>query len=1181
MDCTNTSVIILLFELLLKFQFTLNTTMSACTLRIMSYNCRGAMSSYPYISDILSKCDVLCIQEHHLTPQSSTFLNTIDDQYDASVVLSSSHMEHNPSLRQGGVAILWRKAMGYAISDVCLNIVTDRVVGIVLQRQEQLPVYIFTVYMPSTNATMDDYQQILDILQVIYDTFFEKGIIVISGDFNAQLGSNKTGRRQGVEQNIRGKILEQYMMRNNLCSLVVDQLCTGPMYTYWSDNNTDRASQIDHILIANDHKLSVLECNVFDYESLNTSDHVPVMCKLDTGIPLYTRASRVAYNWSKGDLEAYKQCIREYIISSANSNNLSDTNDIDNLLSQIQGCIISSMDRCIPVSRSRPHQRPYWDADLEQTHAFQKSKRHIWILSGRPRGMNYATYSAYKEAKRQFAKLLKQKQLLYEQSRFQNAETKMELDSRHLWKFLKSHKRGSAPSYHAILHDGKRYCSPAELGSLWSEHYSKLLNESDVNDFDPGFNTYINNEEQQMADTYDIDKDNTEILSDAITVNEVANACKSMPNNKSAGMDNISYESLKYGGYLLYQRLSELYNAIITFAYVPSSMKHSVIIPLYKGKKKPRDHVDSYRGISLSQVINKVLEKIILKRLKPWLTERSFPPAQQQACQHGASSVTLSYVVQEVINNYRNQKSKVFSCFLDIQKAFDSVWWSGLLYKMSQIGIKDKLWFLCRNWLHGSRCSVMINGETYSSFPITRSIKQGGLLSMLMFCISIYDIHSAVVEPPAKGIMYNGEDVSSLTFADDMLLLSSSVSDLQRMLDNAHDYGTKWHIKFSPTKTVCLTFGETKRQHNLNTIHRSFHLGNIKLSEVTHTMYLGNKLCTYNNTSERSKDMSNRAYSYLGSLMSTGFHSLGLSPITNAILWKRLCIPSMLFGCETWGNLSKREYYMFEKAQRSIAKHIQGLTRRTHNEIVLGLLGWHTIQSTIDKCKCMFVCKLINMTDCITKRVFINEMYKMVVYGKTNETVTSDLVRILDKYNLCHYLHAYATGSDFPDKTAWKAIVREEIARVEQTSWCNGLIDKNVIRYRRIQPQLEPNVLYKCLRNNLEQRQSIMHIIMFLTIIENDEPMLCTACGQIVTDSVEHVMVRCSSLINERTDMWDIILDSVEVQAEAALVARDDTETLDILLGKDAPDVIPHSIKAKVYNEVGLFIQKAISLLGI
>ena len=81
-------------------------------------------------------------------------------------------------------------------------------------------------------------------------------------------------------------------------------------------------------------------------------------------------------------------------------------------------------------------------------------------------------------------------------------------------------------------------------------------------------------------------------------------------------------------------------------------------------------------------MINKVLEKIVLDRLKPWLSERMIPPPQQQACTAGASSVTLSYVVHEVIHMYCNGKSKLFSCFVDIEKAFDSVWWSGLMYKI-------------------------------------------------------------------------------------------------------------------------------------------------------------------------------------------------------------------------------------------------------------------------------------------------------------------------------------------------------------------------------------------------------------------------------------------------------------------------------------------------------------------
>jgi hypothetical protein len=71
----------------------------------------------------------------------------------------------------------------------------------------------------------------------------------------------------------------------------------------------------------------------------------------------------------------------------------------------------------------------------------------------------------------------------------------------------------------------------------------------------------------------------------------------------------------------------------------------------------------------------------------------------------------------------------------------------------------------------------------------------------------------------------------------------------------------------------------------------------------------------------------------------------------------------------------------------------------------------------------------------------------------------------------------------------------------------------------------------------------------------------------------------CSNLVIERIDVWDSIIDSV-VQAEAPLVARDEIETVKILLGKDSLDVIPCRINATFYYEVGVFIQTAASLLN-
>ena len=77
---------------------------------------------------------------------------------------------------------------------------------------------------------------------------------------------------------------------------------------------------------------------------------------------------------------------------------------------------------------------------------------------------------------------------------------------------------------------------------------------------------------------------------------------------------------------------------------------------------------------------------------------------------------------------------------------------------------------------------------------------------MLLLFIAHHDVHTEVAERPAHRIIYNNVDVSSLSYADDTLLMSNTVNGLQYMLTNLFQYGRKWRVKFSPSKTVCLTF---------------------------------------------------------------------------------------------------------------------------------------------------------------------------------------------------------------------------------------------------------------------------------------------------------------------------------------------------------------------------------------
>jgi len=220
------------------------------------------------------------------------------------------------------------------------------------------------------------------------------------------------------------------------------------------------------------------------------------------------------------------------------------------------------------------------------------------------------------------------------------------------------------------------------------------------------------------------------------TIDEIEGVCSKLPKGKAPGIDLLTYEHFKYGGKILMQCIVRLFSVIIDLNLIPKCFKRGLLFPLYKGHGKPKDQRGSYRGITLLPVFNKIFEKCIVSRMEEFFNYINFPPKLQHAVRKKNNNVILSYAMQECISYYVERNSKVFSCFLDIQQAFDTIWWDGLFYKMYNIGIRDKLWLLFDNWFQGSSCSVLFNGKLSDDFTISRSIKQGGVFSMYAFCIS-------------------------------------------------------------------------------------------------------------------------------------------------------------------------------------------------------------------------------------------------------------------------------------------------------------------------------------------------------------------------------------------------------------------------------------------------------------
>ena len=112
-----------------------------------------------------------------------------------------------------------------------------------------------------------------------------------------------------------------------------------------------------------------------------------------------------------------------------------------------------------------------------------------------------------------------------------------------------------------------------------------------------------------------------------------------------------------------------------------------------------------------------------------------------------------------------------------------------------------------------------------------------------------------------------------------------------------------------------------------------------------------------------------------------------------------------------------------------MAKHLQGLHKRTYNEVAIGLLGWHKMIFYINKAKLLFVRHLVMLDhDSIIRHIFLSKLYSCILGEPSHHgSITEAICSIINQYHLNDYLNTYLAGGRFPGKKEWNAIISEQI----------------------------------------------------------------------------------------------------------------------------------------------------------
>ena len=250
-----------------------------------------------------------------------------------------------------------------------------------------------------------------------------------------------------------------------------------------------------------------------------------------------------------------------------------------------------------------------------------------------------------------------------------------------------------------------------------------------------------------------------------------------------------------------------LFNSILESNEIVPEWVIGTIVPIHK--KGSKLDPTNYRGITLMSCLGKLFLSVLNKRLLLFSNHNKILSDNQLGFMAGNRTSDAHIILHNIIRKHCHKNNeKIFSCFIDFAKAFDTIPRDILFEKLLKYGIKGRFFNIIKNIYSNDKACVKIHNHCTETFEINQGVRQGCVLSPLLFNIFVSDLAKKIDSVDLK-IQVNNRELNTLFWADDIVMFAKTENTLREMLKILELYSNENKLEINTDKTKIMIFNKT------------------------------------------------------------------------------------------------------------------------------------------------------------------------------------------------------------------------------------------------------------------------------------------------------------------------------------------------------------------------------------